>query len=161
MGTQSYAVLSCGSNGNYQLGQNNNEDTNILKPCLFQIPTDDNDSQPPQIQTIIPYKPVKIVCGGNHTGVLFTNGDLYMCGQNNKYQQFSAKPGKSHTEHSTDGTLSSSDDFVPVFQIVSAFAGKVKDVVADTNLIALEENPTTSKTLELAMMNLVVKLLYS
>ncbi|GMG19095.1 unnamed protein product [Ambrosiozyma monospora] len=132
MGTQSYTVLSCGSNGSYQLGQNNNEDTNILKPCLFQIPTNDDESQPPQFQTTIPYKPVKIVCGGNHTGVLFANGDLYMCGQNNKYQQFSSNTGKPHAETPINATLSPSEthNSVPVFQIVSAFAGKVKDAIA-------------------------------
>ncbi|EMG48124.1 SPAC10F6.04 RCC1 repeat-containing protein C10F6.04 [Candida maltosa Xu316] len=65
-----YQLLSCGSNGNYQLGINNDEDQNTLQPSIFNT------------QTQIPHKPVKIVCGGNHTLVLLETGEVYSCGDN-------------------------------------------------------------------------------
>lgn len=69
-----YKVLSCGSNGNYQLGISDDEDYNTLQAAEFHI--DD------KVVSDMPDKPIKIVCGGNHTFVLFESGSLYSCGQN-------------------------------------------------------------------------------
>lgn len=60
-----FFVYSCGSNGRFQLGDGTDEDLNQLKP-VFQ--SED--------------RPVKIVCGGNHTLILLGNGDLYAAGDN-------------------------------------------------------------------------------
>lgn len=60
-----YSVYSCGSNGRFQLGDGTDEDLNQLK-LVFQSEI----------------RPVKIVCGGNHTLILLGNGDLYAAGDN-------------------------------------------------------------------------------
>ncbi|KAG7662560.1 ATS1 [[Candida] subhashii] len=70
-----YKVLACGSNGNYQLGIRNDIDQNILQESQFQIGQD-------SIVTSLPQKPIKIACGGNHTLILFENGDIYSTGEN-------------------------------------------------------------------------------
>lgn len=70
-----YQVLACGSNGNYQLGQDDDEDQRALRLCIFQ--TEANKST-----TTIDQKPTKIACGGNHTLLLFENGDVFSCGDN-------------------------------------------------------------------------------
>ncbi|KAK6463410.1 regulator of chromosome condensation 1/beta-lactamase-inhibitor protein II [Scheffersomyces coipomensis] len=72
-----YTLLACGSNGNYQLGINNDIDQNTLQPCLFELP---HNNKPTSILT--KSKPIKISCGGNHTLILFDNGDIYSCGDN-------------------------------------------------------------------------------
>ncbi|KAI5969573.1 ATS1 [Candida margitis] len=71
-----YQVLACGSNGNYQLGQDDDEDQRALRPCLFHVEGE------PQPTTSIQHKPRKIACGGNHTLILFENGDVFSCGDN-------------------------------------------------------------------------------
>ncbi|KAI5957166.1 ATS1 [Candida jiufengensis] len=73
-----YQILSCGSNGQYQLGQGNDEDQFTLRTCEFL--------QDKEISTTIYSKPLKISCGGNHTLILLEDGDVYSCG-NNEYKQ--------------------------------------------------------------------------
>lgn len=70
-----YLVLACGSNGKYQLGQDDDEDQRTLRPCIFR-----KDGE--HTTTTIDHKPIKVVCGGNHTLVLFENGDIFSCGDN-------------------------------------------------------------------------------
>lgn len=70
-----YKVLACGSNGNYQLGINNDIDQNGLQEAQFKL---DDDT----IVTSLSYKPTKIACGGNHTLILFENGEVYTSGEN-------------------------------------------------------------------------------
>ncbi|KAI3402335.1 ATS1 [Candida oxycetoniae] len=88
-----YQILACGSNGNYQLGQNNNDDQYILKPSVFQSTcteaaavapqtTYTEAAAPPQTTSLLGIEVKKIACGGNHTLILFENGDVYSCGSN-------------------------------------------------------------------------------
>jgi len=60
-----YCVYACGSNGRFQLGDGTDDDLNDLKR-VFECES----------------RPVKIVCGGNHTLILLENGDLYATGDN-------------------------------------------------------------------------------
>lgn len=69
-----FNLLACGSNGNYQLGLNDDDDKSILLPSLF------NHSG--KLTSIIPDRPQKIACGGNHTLVLLDSGEVYACGSN-------------------------------------------------------------------------------
>ncbi|KAK6203067.1 regulator of chromosome condensation 1/beta-lactamase-inhibitor protein II [Scheffersomyces amazonensis] len=69
-----YTVLACGSNGNFQLGIDNNEDQSVLKPVLFEI----NGELTSQLHV----KPIKISSGGNHTLILLENGEVYSSGDN-------------------------------------------------------------------------------
>ena len=66
-------LLACGSNGNFQLGNNSADDFNQLVPCLFLVNTKVRDT----FDTV-----PQIVCGGNHTFVLFNSGELFSCGDN-------------------------------------------------------------------------------
>lgn len=61
-----YRILACGSNGSYQLGTGDDEDHNTLQEIKIS-----NES-----------KPVQFAFGGNHTLVLFEDGDVYACGDN-------------------------------------------------------------------------------
>ena len=66
-----YKLLACGSNGSYQLGTGNDTDQNTLVECVFVLDG---------VQTsILPIKPSKISCGGNHTlvPVSYTHLDVY------------------------------------------------------------------------------------
>lgn len=58
-----FYVYSCGSNGRFQLGDGSDEDLNQLKRVFEST-----------------VRPVKVVCGGNHTLILLENGDLYAAG---------------------------------------------------------------------------------
>ncbi len=69
-----YQLLACGSNGNYQLGINNDEDQNSLKVTLFDIDG--------TMSSEVPGKPMKIAGGGNHTMVILDNGEVFSCGSN-------------------------------------------------------------------------------
>ncbi|CCH40523.1 putative E3 ubiquitin-protein ligase [Wickerhamomyces ciferrii] len=60
-----FYVYSCGSNGRYQLGNGTDEDLNQLER-VFETT----------------FRPVKVVCGGNHTLILLENGDLFSAGDN-------------------------------------------------------------------------------
>lgn len=62
------ALYALGSNGNYQLGLGHNED--IYAPTPIPLPAQETEV------------PRYLVCGGNHTLVLFPNGHLYACGKN-------------------------------------------------------------------------------
>ncbi|KAI5962670.1 ATS1 [Candida pseudojiufengensis] len=73
-----YQVLSCGSNGDYQLGQGNDEDQSILKPSIFRTIENGND----HYSTTINSKPVEIACGGNHTIIRMFEGTIYSAGSN-------------------------------------------------------------------------------
>lgn len=66
-------ILACGSNGKYQLGNGSDEDSSEFIPCKFLI--DGQITQSVQ-------RPLKILHGGNHTMVLFENGQLFSCGDN-------------------------------------------------------------------------------
>ena len=81
-----YQLLACGSNGNYQLGINNDEDQNSLKVTLFDIDG--------TMSSEVPGKPMKIAGGGNHTMVFLDiscgwefsilvkrSGEVYVCGR--------------------------------------------------------------------------------
>ncbi|RLV92396.1 hypothetical protein JA1_003209 [Spathaspora sp. JA1] len=67
-----FQILSCGSNGCCQLGvgEGNDTDQNTLIPVYFES------------SNKIQHKPKKISCGGNHTLILFENGDLFASGDN-------------------------------------------------------------------------------
>lgn len=67
-------LLSCGSNGNYQLGSGDNEDTSVFSPCKFNVGG--------IVTTTLPSMVQKVVCGGNHSMVLLLSGELYSCGDN-------------------------------------------------------------------------------
>ncbi|ODQ77749.1 hypothetical protein BABINDRAFT_9739 [Babjeviella inositovora NRRL Y-12698] len=69
-----YTVYSCGSNGNYQLGNATSDDCSCLSPSLF------NGS------LTIPTQPAQIVCGGNHTLMLLVNGEVWAAGDNSHGQ---------------------------------------------------------------------------
>lgn len=84
-----YRILCCGSNGSYQLGLGNDQDQSTL-----------------QIVEGIPEEamPKKLAFGGNHSLILYPNGNLYAAGENQFGQcgsegpqtlkKFSAVPGK-------------------------------------------------------------------
>lgn len=63
-----YKVLSCGSNGNFQLGVGDQDDHNTLQEAMFE--------------PVVTSKPVKFAFGGNHTLILFENGQVYASGSN-------------------------------------------------------------------------------
>lgn len=67
-------LLACGSNGNYQLGLNNDEDQNSLLPSLFNVHG--------ELTARIPGRPRKISCGGNHSLLLLDSGEVYASGSN-------------------------------------------------------------------------------
>lgn len=69
-----YSILTCGSNGRYQLGIGTDEDQNVLRKALFNIENTVVDS--------VSCKPLKISSGGNHTIVLFEDGNVYSAGDN-------------------------------------------------------------------------------
>ncbi|CUM66473.1 uncharacterized protein PRCAT00004137001 [Priceomyces carsonii] len=73
-----YSIYSCGSNGNYQLGLDDDEDHDILQTANF-VTNNGVSKQAPD-------EPVLIACGGNHTVILFKNGHLYSCGDNSQGQ---------------------------------------------------------------------------
>lgn len=79
-----YQILSCGSNGNYQLGLDNDEDQSILQPATFMLLDPNTNELKPN--TKLESKPIKITCGGNHTLVLFESGEVYGCGANDNGQ---------------------------------------------------------------------------
>lgn len=64
-----FKVYCCGSNGKYQLGTGTSEDL---------------DS--PEFVFESEYEILKIVCGGNHSLILLSNGDLYSVGDNTNGQ---------------------------------------------------------------------------
>lgn len=68
-----YKVLACGSNGQYQLGLNHDEDVNILSEVLFNVEG--------SITNVI-LNVRKISCGGNHTLILLENGQVFSSGDN-------------------------------------------------------------------------------
>ncbi|ODV63640.1 Ats1p, partial [Ascoidea rubescens DSM 1968] len=65
-----YSVYSCGSNGNFQLGNKTDIDLNKLSISYFDE------------ESVLSNRPVKIIGGGNHTLVLFENGEMYSSGLN-------------------------------------------------------------------------------
>lgn len=67
-------LLACGSNGNFQLGNGSDADFNTLVPSKFLV-----DGKP---QDLIHLTVRQIACGGNHTFILFTTGQLFSCGDN-------------------------------------------------------------------------------
>ncbi|KAG5418397.1 ATS1 [Candida metapsilosis] len=101
-----YQVLACGSNGNYQLGQADDEDQRALRPCIFQMQGESTTT------TTTERKPIKVACGGNHTLILFDNGEVFSCGDNEFGQ----------AGHSED--VSS----VPVFTRIPPVQGKIIDI---------------------------------
>lgn len=66
-------ILACGSNGKYQLGNGNDEDSSVFVPCRFLVDG---------VITENVQRPRKIVHGGNHTMILFEDGKLFSCGDN-------------------------------------------------------------------------------
>lgn len=84
----SYQILACGSNGNFQLGTGDDNDTDTLQH--IDLPHSS--------------KPRRFAFGGNHTLVLFEDGALYACGDNTHgqcgisgvvtVQKFTKVPGK-------------------------------------------------------------------
>lgn len=67
-------LLGCGSNGNYQLGNGNDDDQYQFTPGKFRVGSN--------LTSSLPSKPHKVVCGGNHTLIVFESGELYACGDN-------------------------------------------------------------------------------
>lgn len=65
-------ILACGSNGNFQLGTGDSEDHDVLQEIRFSPP--------------VTCKPKQFALGGNHTLILFENGEVYASG-NNEYGQ--------------------------------------------------------------------------
>lgn len=61
-----YKILACGSNGNFQLGTGDDADTDTLREISVE-----NAS-----------KPVQFAFGGNHTLILFEDGQVHACGDN-------------------------------------------------------------------------------
>lgn len=74
-----YSVLCCGSNGNYQLGVEDDDDHDTLVVAKFR--RDDG-----QLVDFLDCKPTNIICGGNHTFILLESGAVFACGDN-KYGQ--------------------------------------------------------------------------
>lgn len=70
-----YSVLCCGSNGNYQLGVEDDDDHDTLVVAKFR--RDDGD-----LVDFLDSRPINIVCGGNHTFILLESGALFACGDN-------------------------------------------------------------------------------
>lgn len=85
-GSEMYQLLACGSNGNYQLGINSDEDQDSLKAAFFNIDG--------KITSDVPGKPVKIAGGGNHTLVILDTGEVFSCG-NNEFGQCGLPRAKS------------------------------------------------------------------
>lgn len=77
-----YKLYACGSNGNYQLGLGHAEDLNILTV----VPIDKNA------------KISKIASGGNHTFILFEDGQLWSTGAN-EYGQCGTLPSSNDLKH--------------------------------------------------------------
>lgn len=102
-----YQILACGSNGQFQLGNGSDEDLDRLQPVHF---TDD---------ITIHGKPVKIAGGGNHTLMLFEDGQVYGTGSN---------------EFGQTGVYSETEKTVPVFTPV---AGKWKDIACGWEFLVL------------------------
>lgn len=69
-----YNVLACGSNGKYQLGIDDDIDRDELVAVKFRIGG--------EITLDLVNKPMDIVCGGNHSLILFDNGEVYGAGDN-------------------------------------------------------------------------------
>jgi protein ATS1 len=69
-----YSVLCCGSNGNYQLGIGNDDDQLRLVYVKFLFNG--------KITTCIPFKPIDIICGGNHTFILMEDHQVFAAGDN-------------------------------------------------------------------------------
>lgn len=65
-----YKILACGSNGSFQLGTGDNVDTDTLREISVE-----NAS-----------KPVQFAFGGNHTLILFEDGQVHACGDNSQGQ---------------------------------------------------------------------------
>ncbi|KAG7694464.1 hypothetical protein KL930_003783 [Ogataea haglerorum] len=101
-----YRVYACGSNGNFQLGLDDNEDRSRLQCAQFQ--TEEGRT------TYLNVRPIKIACGGNHTLVLLENGQVFGAGS------------------SRHGQLACFQEYLPVFRKLD-LPVKVKDVVAGWN----------------------------
>ncbi|KAI5950214.1 ATS1 [Candida theae] len=116
-----YQVLACGSNGSYQLAQNNDEDQRKLNPCLFR-----HEGEEPTFTNTIEYRPIKVACGGNHTLILLENGVVYSCGDNEFGQ--TGRP---------DGILA-----VPVFTRITPVQNKIIDISCgwDYSFLLTEQN---------------------
>lgn len=69
-------LFACGSNGKYQLGNGTNIDSEVLVPCKFKNGLEFLDVE----------IPVKMAHGGNHSLILFNNGDVYSTGDNSHGQ---------------------------------------------------------------------------
>lgn len=69
-----YTVLCCGSNGSSQLGVAHEDDLNVLQKAFFWYEDETVSS--------LPIRPKSIVCGGNHTLILFENGLVFAAGDN-------------------------------------------------------------------------------
>lgn len=65
---EGYRILACGSNGSFQLGLGNDQDHDTLQQVL--------------IAPLAHMPPQAFAFGGNHTLVLFPNGELYATGSN-------------------------------------------------------------------------------
>ncbi|KAG7193678.1 uncharacterized protein KQ657_000365 [Scheffersomyces spartinae] len=102
-----FLILACGSNGNFQLGNGSDEDLNYLQNVHF---VDD---------VTIHGKPMKIAGGGNHTLILFEDGQVYSAGSN-EYGQLGIDPVISK----------SSPRFAPIL-------GKWKDVACGWEFLVL------------------------
>ncbi|KAH3666466.1 hypothetical protein OGAPHI_003462 [Ogataea philodendri] len=73
-----YNVWACGSNGNCQLGLEDDKDRDQLEKVNFRTPQG--------FSRALDEKPVKIACGGNHTLILMHDGSVYGCGSNESGQ---------------------------------------------------------------------------
>lgn len=73
-----YRLLGCGSNGLGQLGNGGFDDADVLGEAMFNLGRDES--------VVMEAKPVRVAGGGNHTVVLFDNGDVYGAGDNSSGQ---------------------------------------------------------------------------
>ncbi|KAG7876252.1 hypothetical protein KL938_004643 [Ogataea parapolymorpha] len=101
-----YHLYVCGSNGNFQLGLDDDEDRHRLECAQFQTEIG---------RTVdLDIRPIKVACGGNHTLVLLENGQVYGAGS------------------SRYGQLACFQESLPIFQKLD-LPFKIKDVVAGWN----------------------------
>lgn len=73
-----YTVLCCGSNGSSQLGVGHEKDLNVLSAAKFLYDGKTSSESPT--------RPRSIVCGGNHTLILFENQQVFAAGDNSSGQ---------------------------------------------------------------------------